>query len=255
MLSRFHAATSETRAFLDEYRFNDAATVLYRFLWNEFCDWGIELAKASKESVEELGSIFKESMKLLHPFMPFITEYLYHELSGTTLEEGNSIMVMQYPENTTIDEGIEAEFAIIMDAIITIRRAKTLVDLGNQKIPLAYVKCSGNHTMMEPFIARLGKVEALKFTDTKVDNAISDIGDCVEVYLPTEAIDLSPIIDRLTKQREKLQKEADKLNGMLSNERFVANAPESVITENRNGLADAQDKIEKITAQLSSLEK
>jgi valyl-tRNA synthetase len=107
---------------------------------------------------------------------------------------------------------------------------------------------------MEPFIARLGKVETLKYTDDKVDNAISDIGDCVEVYLPTEAIDLSPIIDRLTKQREKLQKEADKLNGMLSNERFVANAPESVITENRNGLADAQDKIEKITAQLSSLE-
>jgi valyl-tRNA synthetase len=254
MLSRFHAATAETRAFLDEYRFNDAATVLYRFLWNEFCDWGIELAKASKESVDELGSIFKESMKLLHPFMPFITEYLYHELSGTTLEEGNSIMVMQYPENTSIDEGIEAEFAIIMDAIITIRRAKTLVDLGNQKIPLAYVKCSGNHTMMEPFIARLGKVETLKYTDDKVDNAISDIGESVEVYLPTDAIDLSPIIDRLTKQREKLQKEADKLNGMLSNERFVANAPESVITENRNGLADAQDKIEKITAQLSSLE-
>lgn len=254
ILSRFHAATAETRAFLDEYRFNDAATVLYRFLWNEFCDWGIELAKASKESVDELGSIFKESMKLLHPFMPFITEYLYHELSGTTLEDGDSIMVMQYPENTSIDEKIEAEFAIIMDAIITIRRAKTLVDLGNQKIPLAYVKCSGNHTMMEPFIARLGKVEALKFTDTKIDNAISDIGDSVEVYLPTDAIDLSPIIDRLTKQREKLQKEADKLHNMLSNERFVANAPEAVITENRNGLADAQDKIEKITAQLSSLE-
>jgi len=193
-------------------------------------------------------------MKLLHPFMPFITEYLYHELSGTTLEEGNSIMVMAYPENTDIDETIEAEFAIIMDAIITIRRAKTLVDCGNQKIPLAYVKCVGNHTMMEPFIARLAKVEELKFTESKIDNAISDIGESVEVYLPTESIDLTPIIDRLTKQREKLQKEADKLRGMLSNERFVANAPEAVITENRNGLADAEDKISKIEGQLGSLE-
>ncbi|MFH0710836.1 MAG: valine--tRNA ligase [Pseudomonadota bacterium] len=254
MLSRFRRATAETRGYLDEYRFNDAATTLYRFLWNEFCDWGIELGKASKESVHELGSIFKESMKLLHPFMPFITEHLYHELSGTTLEDGNSIMVMMYPDDVTIDEEIEAEFAIIMDAIITIRRAKTLVDCGNQKIPLAYVKCSGNHIMMEPFIARLGKVETLKFTDSKVDNAISDIGESVEVYIPTEAIDLSPIIDRLTKQREKLQKEADKLSGMLSNERFVANAPESVITENRNGLADAQEKIAKIDAQLGSLQ-
>ncbi len=253
MLSRFRRATLETRAFMDEYRFNDAATTLYRFLWNEFCDWGIELGKASKESVHELGSIFKESMKLLHPFMPFITEYLYHELSGTTLENGNSIMIMSYPENVTTDEEIEAEFAIIMDAIITIRRAKTLVDCGNQKIPLAYVKCSGNHTMMEPFIARLGKVETLQFTENKIDNAISDIGESVEVYLPTESIDLTPIIDRLTKQREKLQKEADKLNGMLTNERFVANAPEAVILENRNGLADAQDKIIKIDAQLKSL--
>ncbi|MDD4856112.1 MAG: valine--tRNA ligase [Sulfuricurvum sp.] len=254
MHSRFRRATAETRGYLDEYRFNDAATVLYRFLWNEFCDWGIELGKASKESVHELGSIFKESMKLLHPFMPFITEHLYHELSGTTLEEGNSIMVMTYPENITIDEEIEAEFAIIMDAIITIRRAKTLIDCGNQKIPLAYVKCSGNHTMMEPFIARLGKVETLKFTESKIENAISDIGESVEVYIPTEAIDLSPIIDRLSKQREKLQKEADKLTGMLSNERFVANAPESVITENRNGLADAHDKIAKIDEQLKSLQ-
>ncbi|HZF70082.1 MAG TPA: valine--tRNA ligase, partial [Sulfuricurvum sp.] len=91
------------------------------------------------------------------------------------------------------------------------------------------------------------------FTDSKIDNAISDIGESVEVYLPTDAIDLSPIIDRLTKQREKLQKEADKLRGMLSNERFVANAPEAVIAENRNGLADAEDKIGKIDAQLSSL--
>ncbi len=254
MLSRFRRATSETRAFMDEYRFNDAATTLYRFLWNEFCDWGIELGKASKESVHELGSIFKESMKLLHPFMPFITEYLYHELSGTTLEEGNSIMVMTYPEDVTIDEGIEAEFAIIMDAIITIRRAKTLIDCGNQKIPLAFVKCNGNHTMMEPFIARLGKVETLKFTENKIDNAISDIGESVEVYITTDAIDLSPIIDRLSKQREKLQKEADKLASMLSNERFVANAPETVITENRNGLADAHDKISKIDEQLKSLQ-
>ncbi len=253
MLSRFRRATSETRAFLDEYRFNDAATVLYRFLWNEFCDWGIELSKASKESIGELGSIYKESMKLLHPFMPFITEYLYHELSGTALEESGSIMIMTYPEDTTVDEEIENEFATIMDAIITIRRAKTLIDLGNQKIELAYLKCGGEQKMMAPFVIRLAKVDDLRFTDTKVDNAVSDLGERVEVYLPTDAIDLSPIIDRLSKQREKLQKEADKLLGMLSNERFVANAPEAVIATNREGLADAQEKMSKIDAQLSAL--
>ena len=253
MLSRFRRATAETRAFLDEYRFNDAATVLYRFLWNEFCDWGIELSKASKESIGELGSIYKESMKLLHPFMPFITEYLYHELSGTTLEEGQSIMVQSYPEATGVDEMIENEFATIMDAIVTIRRAKTLIDLGNQKIDLAYVKCAGDQAIMEAFITRLAKVGEVRFAEAKIENAVSDIGEFVEVYLPTDAIDLSPIIDRLGKQREKLQKEADKLSGMLSNERFVANAPEAVIATNREGLADAQEKISKIDAQLASL--
>ncbi|MGD9969277.1 MAG: valine--tRNA ligase [Sulfuricurvum sp.] len=253
ILSRFRQATAETRSFIEEYRFNDAATALYRFMWNEFCDWGIELSKASKESIAELGSIFKESMKLLHPFMPFITEYLYHELSGTTLENGESIMVMSYPENTQTDEMIEQEFTNIMDAIVTIRRAKTLIDLGNQKIDLAYVKCSGDQQTMTPFITRLAKVDTIRFTDSKIDNAVSDIGERVEVYLPTETIDLTPIIERLGKQREKLQKEADKLSNMLSNERFVANAPEAVIATNRAGLADAQDKISKIDAQLSAL--
>ncbi len=135
MLSRLYTATKETRHFLDEYRFNDAATVLYRYLWNEFCGWGIELSKVSKESVAELGAIFKESMKLLHPFMPFITEYLYHELSGTSLETGTSIMIMSYPETIQNDTKIERQFDVAMDAIVAIRRAKTLIDMANQRFP------------------------------------------------------------------------------------------------------------------------
>ena len=100
MLSRLNVATKEVREAIESYRFNDAATILYRYLWTEFCDWGIELSKASKESIIELGAIFKESMKLLHPFMPFITEFLYHELSATELETGDSIMMMPFPTKT-----------------------------------------------------------------------------------------------------------------------------------------------------------
>jgi len=254
MLSRFNAAVAETRGYLDEYRFNDAATVLYRYLWNEFCDWGIELSKVSKESVAELGAIFKESMKLLHPFMPFITEFLYHDLSGTALESSESIMVMPYPAVTERDMGVEADFEAIMDAIVSIRRAKALVDMGNQKIDLAYVKTSHDTALMAPFIARLAKVETVAFTESKVENAVSDVGNHVEVFIPTGSIDLSPIIERLNKQSEKLDKEIGKLNGMLSNERFVANAPEAVITQNRAALADAQEKQDKVRAQLAALQ-
>jgi len=256
MVSRLNLATKEVRAALDEYKFNDAATVMYRFLWNEFCDWGIELSKADKGSILELGAIFKEAMKLLHPFMPFITEYLYHELSGTSLETSESIMISSYPSKTK-QRKEEKKFEIIMDAIVSIRRAKVLVDLANQKIEKAFVKIDGikdkDKEMMLPFIARLAKVTEVEFTETKIENAVSDIADTCETFIPTDSIDLSSIISKLTKQDEKLQKEVDKLNGMLNNERFVANAPQDVLAKNREALADAQTKQVKVQEQLNSL--
>jgi valyl-tRNA synthetase len=229
---------------------------MYRFLWNEFCDWGIELSKADKGAIVELGAIFKEAMKLLHPFMPFITEHLYHELSGTSLETGDSIMLMKFPSKTK-QRKEEKTFSIIMDAIVSIRRAKVLVDLANQKIEKAFVKIDSiddkTKEMMQPFISRLAKVAVLEFTDEKIENAVSDISDSCETFIPTDSIDLSSIIAKLTKQDEKLQKEIAKLGGMLNNERFVANAPEAVLVKNREALADASGKREKVLEQLESL--
>jgi len=256
MLSRLNFATKEVRAYLDEYKFNDAALVMYKFLWNEFCGWGIELSKADKDSIVELGAVFKEAMKLLHPFMPFITEHLYHELSGTSLEDGESIMLMRFPTKTK-QRPEEATFEIIMDAIVSIRRAKVLVDLANQKIEKAFVKIDGlsdtEKEMMLPFIIKLAKVTEVTFTDTKIANAVSDISDKCETFIPTDSIDLSSIIAKLEKQDEKLQKEIGKLNGMLNNERFVANAPEDVLAKNRGLLADAEAKRVKVLEQLTSL--
>ncbi|WP_294963228.1 valine--tRNA ligase [Sulfurimonas sp.] len=259
MMSRLNLATKEVRAALDEYKFNDAATVMYRFLWNEFCDWGIELSKADKGSIVELGAVFKEAMKLLHPFMPFITEHLYHELSGTSLETSESIMISSFPSKTK-QRKEEKKFDIIMDAIVSIRRAKVLVDLANQKIDKTFVKVDGisdkDKEMMTPFIMKLAKVEKeLIFTDEKVENAVSDIANKCETFIPTDSIDLTPIINKLTKQNEKLDKEIGKLNGMLNNEKFVANAPEDVLAKNRELLADAQSKQVKVQEQLSSLNK
>ncbi len=257
MMSRLNFATKEVRDYLDEYKFNDAALTMYRFLWNEFCDWGIELSKADKGAIVELGAIFKEAMKLLHPFMPFITEHLYHQLSGTTLEDAESIMVKKFPHKIK-QRKEEAKFEIIMDAIVSIRRAKVLVDLANQKIEKAFVKIDGisekDITMMTPFIAKLAKVEHLEFTQEKIPNAVSDIADKCETFIPTDSIDLTPIINKLTKQDEKLQKEIGKLNGMLNNERFVANAPADVLEKNRAALTDAEAKREKVLEQLASLQ-
>jgi len=140
LLSRLNVAVKETRENLDLYRFNDAATTLYRFLWGEFCDWGIELSKAQKESIKELGAIYKEALKLLHPFMPFISEYLYQMLSAKNLKDNVSIMIQKYPKFQGIDERIENIFSLIIEAVIAIRRAKANIDLANKKIEKAYIK-------------------------------------------------------------------------------------------------------------------
>jgi valyl-tRNA synthetase len=256
MVSRLNQATKEVRAYLDEYRFNDAATVVYRFIWNEFCDWGIELSKADKSSIVELGAIFKESMKLLHPFMPFITEYLWHSLSGTTLEDSDSIMIKKFPTKTKKRKKDEERFEVIMDAIVSIRRAKTLIDMANQKIEKAYVKVvfgDEDKKIAKAFIQKLAKVEDIEFTDSKIEGAVSDVGEHCEVFIPTREIDLTPVLNRLTKQQEKLQKEIDKLSKMFQNERFVANAPQEVLEKNKEALKDAKQKYQKVTDQLTAL--
>lgn len=254
MLSRLAVAVKEVRENMEVYRFNDSASALYRFVWNEFCDWGIELSKASKESVIELGAIFKETLKMISPFMPFISEYLYQKLDGSELENTQSIMVKAYPKDIPQDANAEELFDVIMDAIVSIRRAKVVIDMGNQKIEKAYIKLSRqiDKDVAKPFIEKLAKVDSIEFVENRVEG-VSDVSDYVEVYIPTKDLDLSPIINRLTKQKEKIQKEIDKLSGMLSNERFVANAPANVIEENKQALQNANEKIAKVDEELKSL--
>ncbi len=252
--SRFSTATKEVREHLDNYRFNDVATTLYRFLWGEFCDWGIELSKADKKSIKELGSIFKEAMKLLHPIAPFISEYLYQELSNTNLENGESIMVKEYPKPTPIDLDIEETFSLVIEAIVSIRRAKANIEMGNKKIEKAYIKTDSSLLKdATEYIKLLAKVEDIEFTDKKVDNSAGDISDNLEVYIPLEGIDLTPIIQRLENQKNKLEKEISKLNGMLSNERFVKNAPKEVVETNQKALKEAKEKLSKVENELKAL--
>jgi len=255
MLSRFNKAVEETRSYLEQYRFNDAATTLYRYLWGEFCDWGIELSKASKDSISELGSIFKESMKLLHPFMPFITEYLYQKLSGTNLNSSNSIMVKEYPTINEVDNSIIDTFELAIEAIVSVRRCKTLVDMANKKLDKAYVKFTKdvNKDLLKPFIEKLAKVDTIEFVDTKPQNAVTDVSNNLESYISTSDIDMTPIINKLKKQQEKLEKEINKLSGMLNNEKFVANAPKNVIEQNKKALQEANEKLAKVKNELESL--
>ena len=252
MLSRFNCCVSAVRENLDEYRFNDAATELYKFFWDEFCDWGIELSKADKAAIGELGMIFKEAMKLLSPFMPFLSEYLYQELSGTKLQDARSIMVMRYPQPGERDERIEELFSLLIEAIVSIRRAKATIELGNARVAKAYVKSAVDLSAAADYIKTLAKVDEVEFTQQNIANSARDVSENLESFVPLEGVDLSGVISRLNAQKAKLQKEIEKLSGMLNNEKFVASAPQAVVEANREGLQSAQEKFAKVCDELKA---
>nr|WP_315017582.1 valine--tRNA ligase [uncultured Campylobacter sp.] len=255
MLSRFNECVREVRENIDAYRFNDAANAIYKFLWDEFCDWGIELSKADKGSVRELGAIFKEAMRLLSPFMPFISEYLFHELSGSNLENASSIMIEAYPQANERDLRVEKTFELVIEAIVAIRRAKATIEQGNSKIAKAFIKLNGNENLTEAtnYISLLAKCERIEFCDAKIENAARDVSENLEAFVPLEGVDMSAVIMRLRSQKTKLEKEIAKLSSMLNNEKFVASAPQAVVEANREGLASATQKLEKVDSELANL--
>ena len=254
MLSRFNECVREVRENIDAYRFNDAANAIYKFLWDEFCDWGIELSKADKGSVRELGAIFKEAMRLLSPFMPFISEFLFHELSGSNLENASSIMIEAYPQANERDLQIEKTFELVIEAIVAIRRAKTTIEQGNSKIAKAFIKLNGNENLTEAtnYISLLAKCEQIEFCDAKIENAARDVSENLEAFVPLEGVDMSAVIMRLRSQKTKLEKEIAKLSSMLNNEKFVASAPQAVVEANREGLQSAQEKFAKVCDELKA---
>lgn len=255
--SRLNSTIKEVYEALDSYRFNDGASVLYRFLWGEFCDWCIEFAKAQKEAVFELGSALKEALKLLHPFMPFITEELYHRLSGTTLESSESIMISAFPSEIKQDLELEQEFLTIQDCVISLRRAKATIDLANKPIKKAFINPKNEFNQLNQsalnLIQKLSRVENIEIIESKPKNCVVDVSDYCESYLPLDSVDLAPIIARLHAQEAKLQKEITKLESMLNNEKFCQNAPKEVLENNKSALDSAKEKIQKVQNEINAL--
>jgi valyl-tRNA synthetase len=253
MQSRLSKATNEIRNSLDSYKFHDSASVIYNFVWNEFCDIGIELSKADKDSIAELGAIFKEILKLINPFMPFISEHLYQNLNNTILEDSISIMKQPYPKDIAQDENIENIFNAINDSITAIRRIKTT--LNSSDIKSVYLRFDNkiDEKIANVFIKRLAKVDEIFFIDEPLEDAFCDVSKYVQVYVKKSGFDITPILNKLEKQKEKLEKEKSKLNGMLNNKNFVANAPKDVLEKNNTLLEEVEGKLKNINDELERI--
>ena len=251
--AKFNVCVGEVKNALDSYRFNDGANALYRFLFNDFCDFGIEAVKAQKEAVFEIGAILGETMKLLHPFMPFVSEFVWQSLRGTDIESAESVMLEKFPEfNANLAP--QSDFEIVRDIITTIRRAKTNIDLANKPISQAFIKADlSDKNIAEIFIKKLAKCEKIDFVESKMQHCIFEIGEHCEVYIPASSVDLDALIKKMEAKISKAQNEKAKLESMLNNENFIKNAPQNLVDSNRNALNETNARLAKLSTELKSL--
>ena len=259
----FRSLIKEVTGNLENYDLGIALDKIYNFIWNEFCDWYIEIAKSRLYSQNEeekvqvsfvLNYVFGDSLKLLHPFMPFITSEIYSRLVNY---DDKDLMVTHWPKTKKRVEYNETKDFLenLKQIIIGIRNVRANMNVHpSKKANLIFVTkdYQGQIKEAKEYIAKLGFGNEIIIQETKKDipqNAISILADGMEVFMPFEdLVDLKEEKNRLQKEKEKLEKEVERGEKMLSNPGFTSKAPESKIQEEKEKLAKYEEML-KITAE------
>ena len=264
ILSKVNTLTKDVTENMDKFELGIAVQKVYDFIWDEFCDWYVELAKYRIYHAEEdpaaadcvlwvLKTVLGQALKLLHPFMPFITEEIYSAL----VQEEESLMMSSWPKYTEelcfpADENVMEHVKAITRGI---RNMRSEMDVPNSRKTKVYIIC-GDAAICEGIESFKESVKPLMMANDIIirptkegvdDNAVSIVVPDAVVYLPLdELVDLEQERERLTKEEERLNKEIRRAEGMLSNEKFVSKAPAAKVQEER-------DKLEKYTQMLAQV--
>ena len=270
LLNRLNTIIREITANMDGFDLNLAAQKIYDFVWTEFCDWYIELAKPRMNGDDEeqkanvraiLCRALTDSLKLLHPFMPFITEELYLNLPNS--EE--TIMRSAWPTaQAEWDFPEEAEtMEEVMDLIRATRNIRAEMSVApSRKLSMTLVTHGAKAEALEasiPYIMKLAGAEHVAIQQDKTgipENAVSAVAQAAEAFIPlSDLIDVDKERERLNKEAAKVRADIERSSGKLNNAGFVAKAPEKVIAEERKKLAAAEDMLGKLEARLEQLNK
>ncbi len=269
ILSRLQDLKQEVTANLDKYELGVALAKIYSFLWEAFCDWYIEMTKARLNEAGSTGrrvaqsvlnTVLRDSMRLLHPFMPFVTEAIYDHL----IHEDTTIMTSTWPvaEPALIDPAVEAQMTILMEAIREVRNVRTGMGVPpGRKASLIVVAPDGAIRQMFAnglsFLQRMASVSGLTTQADKTGipaTAVTAIFPGGEVYMPlTDLIDLGKEIERLIKEQANLTQELARVAGKLANEAFVSKAPAKVIATEQEKLARYQSMLTNVNDRLAQL--
>jgi valyl-tRNA synthetase len=252
---------------IESFRFDEAAGAAYRFVWNTYCDWYLELIKptlggadgpAKTETRQTAGWVLAEILRLLHPFMPFITEEVWAKLSGPA-GAGRLLAVSPWPDSDFEDREAAAEINWLIRLVEEIRsvRAETNIPAGAQ-IPIvvseASAETAGRLERHRPAIARLARVSDIQVVAAAPSGSAQIvIGEAVVSIPLAGLIDLDAERARLAKEIDRLTKEIAKIDDKLGKPDFVAKAPEEVVEEQRERREDALLRVDRMRAALGRL--
>ena len=269
ILSRLQDTVKDVTGLLERFELGEAGRAIYDFIWSEVCDWYIEIAKPrlyNKEAAAErataqhvLATVLVSAMKLLHPYMPFITEEIYQCLP----HEAESIMISKWPvaDESLVDPEAERGMNAIMDSIKAIRNMRAEVNANpGKKIPAIMLVSEDLREVVDhndSYIKLLGGIDNLELrplNGKKPENAMAAVVTGIEVYLPLAGlIDVEKETQRLSKELAAMEKDLQRAGGKLNNAGFLAKAPEDVIAKERAKYEELSGKIEAVKKRMAYL--
>ena len=266
ILNKYNALVQEVTDNLDRFELGIAVAKLYDFIWDHFCDWYIELVKPrlyedtdpTNESAQQvLVYVLSNTLVLLHPFMPFITEEIWQHLP----HQGETIMRTKWPKfrDDLVFPQEDREMTMIMDAIKAIRNIRATMNVPPSRKATVYVKTQEKELFGkgEVFFAKLASASGIVLIDGEdslPDNCVSVVSDGATMYLPVgELIDIEKERQRLTKEMQNLENEVKRVESKLSNQGFLSKAPEKLVEEERQKGARYREMLEKVRESLAKL--
>lgn len=257
--NRFNKTLVEIDDHYSKYRISDALMSTYKLIWDDFCSWLLEMVKPDYQqpiaatTFKEIIAILEDNLKVLHPFIPFVSEEIWQHIRERSPKE--ALIVAPWPETASYDEKLIAEFdfaAQVISGIRTIRKEKNIS--FKDTIELSVINSENAAKAFDPVITKLGKLSALNYISETLNGALTFRVKSNEYFVPVSgAIDVDEEIAKLNEELKYTEGFLKSVQKKLSNERFVSGAPEKVVAIERAKEADAIAKIETIKSSLASL--
>ena len=257
--ARFQQVLSEVEDHFSKYRISDALMAMYKLVWDDFCSWLLEIVKPAyqqpidKSTLETVIALFEENLKLLHPFMPFLTEEVWQHIKERDIQ--NALCVADWPIGQEFDDKIIAQFDYAKEVISGIRTIRKEKNIPNKDVlQLKELTTSDTSARLDAIIMKLGNIEEIETVETTVDGALSFRVKSNEYFIPISGtIDVAAEIQKINEELNYTRGFLKSVEKKLSNERFVNNAPAKVVELERKKATDAEAKIATLEKSLASL--